>query len=229
MAQPYRPGDPVPRGMEVRAAASAWPFYGAAAVWLVCALFAPMYSWLHLLVILLVSVGAFLLLWKLCPKRQVLVPVPEKAPDTGVPEADEVLAQGRRGLRELQTLNDQIHDPALSRQMDRLSQVGGAIFDYVEAHPGEAPQLRKFLNYYLPTTLKLLKSYRQMSGAQVEGENITSAKKGVEGIMAQVVKAFEKQYDNLFSNEALDLSAEISVLESMLSQEGLDGPDFKLK
>ena len=229
MAQPYRSGESVPQGMEVRTAASAWPFYGAAAVWLLCALVAPMYSWLHLLIILLISTGIFLLLWKLCPKRQVLVPVPERTPDTGVPEADEVLTHGRRELRQLQALNDQIHDPGLSRQMDRLSQVGAAIFDYVEAHPEEAPQLRKFLNYYLPTTLKLLQSYRQMSEAQVEGENISSAKKGVEEIMAQVVKAFEKQYDNLFSNEALDLSAEISVLEGMLTQEGLDGPDFKLK
>ena len=83
--------------------------------------------------------------------------------------------------------------------------------------------MHKLMNYYLPTTLKLLNAYDRMDGAGVSGENITGTKEKVENIMGTIVTAFEKQLDALFGADAMDISTDISVLETMLSREGLAG------
>ena len=94
------------------------------------------------------------------------------------------------------------------------------------------------MNYYLPTTLKLLESYDRMSRQDVEGENITQSMEEIERIMHTIVLAFEKQLDALFQDEAMDISADITVLEGMMAQEGIssedddeeetEGPELKL-
>ena len=89
------------------------------------------------------------------------------------------------------------------------------------------PQIRRFMDYYLPTTLKLLNSYDRMSAAGVSGENIDSTLAKVEGMMRTVVAAFEKQLDSLYGSEALDISTDITVLETMMAREGLTGQPLK--
>ena len=89
--------------------------------------------------------------------------------------------------------------------------------------PAKLPQLRRFLNYYLPTTLKLLNAYDRMGAAGVEGANIDSTMGRIDAMMDKVVEAFDKQLDALFADEALDISTDITVLEQMLAQEGLGG------
>ena len=89
----------------------------------------------------------------------------------------------------------------------------------------EGPQIRRFLDYYLPTTLKLLNAYDRMSGTGVSGENIDTTLAKVEGMMRTIVAAFEKQLDSLYGAEALDISTDITVLENMMAREGLvDSP-----
>ena len=83
--------------------------------------------------------------------------------------------------------------------------------------------LRQFLNYYLPTTLKILNAYAQMDAQGVEGENITAAKARIEGMMDKVVDGFEKQLDQLFQTDAMDIAADVEVLERMLEKDGLGG------
>ena len=84
-------------------------------------------------------------------------------------------------------------------------------------------QIRQFMDYYLPTTLKLLNAYDRMDDAGISGDNITGTKERVENIMGTIVTAFEKQLDGLFGEDALDISTDISVLETMLAREGLAG------
>ena len=79
------------------------------------------------------------------------------------------------------------------------------------------------MDYYLPTTLKILNAYDRMSAAGVDGENISSTKARVEQMMGTIVTAFRKQLDSLFGAEAMDISADISVLETMMAREGLTG------
>ena len=94
-------------------------------------------------------------------------------------------------------------------------------------HPKKLPQIRKLLNYYLPTTLKLLNAYDRMGSAGISGENIDGAMGKIETMMDTVVRAFDKQLDALFADEALDISADITVMENLLAQEGLSGEQLR--
>ena len=88
-------------------------------------------------------------------------------------------------------------------------------------NPKKAPQIRKFMNYYLPATIKILSSYERMSAQGVRGENIEATMTGVEKILGTIETAFANQLDHLFADEALDISTDITVLEGMMAQEGL--------
>ena len=101
------------------------------------------------------------------------------------------------------------------------------IVDQVVKEPKKLPQIRKFMNYYLPTTLKILNAYDRMDSTGISGENIDSTKQRVERMMDTLVLAFDKQLDSLFGAEAMDISTDITVLENLLAQEGLNGSDFK--
>ena len=126
---------------------------------------------------------------------------------------------------EMKRLDENIADPGISADIVRLEQVSARIFDEVRTHPEKLPQIRRFLDYYLPTTLKLLNAYDRMSGTGVSGENIDTTLAKVEGMMRTIVAAFEKQLDSLYGAEALDISTDITVLENMMAREGLvDSP-----
>ena len=109
----------------------------------------------------------------------------------------------------------------ISRQIKDIENTTSKIFDIVIAHPDKLPQISKFLNYYLPTTLKLLNTYDRMGSQGVTGENISTTMDKVEDTLAMVVTAFHKQLDTLFEGEALDVSADIKVMENLMKAEGL--------
>ena len=91
------------------------------------------------------------------------------------------------------------------------------------AQPKKLPQIRRFLNYYLPTTLKILNAYDRMDAAGISGSNIDTTKQKVESMLTTIVQAFDRQLDALFGEEALDISTDITVMENLLAQEGLGG------
>ena len=122
---------------------------------------------------------------------------------------------------------ENIADPGISADIVRLEQVSAKIFEEVKAHPEKLPQIRRFLDYYLPTTLKLLNAYDRMSGTGVSGENIDTTLAKVEGMMRTITAAFEKQLDSLYGAEALDISTDITVLENMMAREGLTEDPLK--
>ena len=124
-------------------------------------------------------------------------------------------------LREIQQVNDAIPDPVMSAKIDRIGEITGKILDYQRQNPGKDSQLRSFLNYYLPTTLKILRAYAQLDAQGVDGENISTAKARIEGMMDKVVDGFENQLDKLFRDDAMDISSDVAVLEQMLEKDGL--------
>ncbi len=124
-------------------------------------------------------------------------------------------------LREIRQVNDQIPDAAMSAKIDRIEEITGKILNYQKSHPNKEGQLRTFLNYYLPTTLKILRAYAQLDAQGIEGENISAAKKRIEDMMDQVVSGFEKQLDKLFQDDAMDITSDVEVLENMLKKDGL--------
>ena len=148
-------------------------------------------------------------------------PAQESAPQPDPDPAGE--SQYQRLLRQLHEAGAALADPVLRDKAARLETVSARIFALAEADPGKEDQLRKFVNYYLPTALKLLHTYAQLDGQGVDGENITKTKQSIERSLDLLVTAFENQLDKLFQSDALDVSADIAALEGMLNLDGLSG------
>ncbi len=198
---------------------SAIPLYAVAVTWLLYALLFPLYRLPHFL--LAAAAGAVVGIVARLFCRDTVEEVPEEPKTTGNPELDKMIEDGKKAIAEMKRLDENIADPAISAQIVRLQQLAGKIFAQVEQNPEKLPQIRKFMNYYLPTTLKILNAYDRMGEQGVAGENITSTMHKVEGMMDTIIKAFEKQLDNLFGAEAMDISTDMVVLENMMAREGL--------
>ena len=122
-------------------------------------------------------------------------------------------------LRNIRRANDAIADEALSAKIDRLEAITARIFRAVEEDPKKRDRIDTFLNYYLPTTQKLLDSYAEFEAAGVEGENLRQAKARIESTMDLIVKGFEHQLDELYKADALDVDSDIRVMETMLERD----------
>lgn len=217
------------------------PFYAVAAMWLLGGVCLPLYTFEAYALMALASAAVFLLVNTLCKnagavagtggtekQEEPKVPSkPEPAPSTGNAELDKMIKDGNLALGEMKRLDDNIADPGVSADIVRLSQVSEQIFQAVKDDPAKLPQIRRFMDYYLPTTLKLLNAYDRVSGAGVSGENIDGTKVKVEDMLKTIVKAFEKQLDGLFGADALDISSDIQVMETLLAREGLTDPEMK--
>ena len=142
---------------------------------------------------------------------------------TGDPQIDALIKERERALSEMRRLNDAIVDEKISAQIDHLEEVTGKIIDHVVANPKKLPQIRRFMDYYLPTTLKILNAYDRMDSIGISGDNINATKAKVEGMMDTITQAYDKQLDALFGEEALDISTDITVMENLLAREGF-GP-----
>ena len=218
--------------MATKTRKSTAPFYAVAVIWVVYALFLPLYEPRHYVLLAVASVAAFAVASLLCRggARQEAAAGEKKKEEpasTGNPELDKMLKDGRLALAEMKRLDDNIADPGISADIVRLEQVSAKIFEAVKEEPKKLPQIRKFMDYYLPTTLKLLNAYDRMSATGVSGENIDATLTKVEGMMRTIVQAFEKQLDALYGAEALDISTDITVLETMMAREGLAGEQLK--
>lgn len=195
------------------------------------ALFGKLYEPSHFIIFVLVLVGVFALSSILFKGKKKFIAVPKEEPKpepvskTGNPEVDKIIEDGNQYITKMRAANDAIPDKDLSECIDRMEQSSKAIFDYISKNPDKAPQIRKFMNYYLPTTMKLLESYQRLDSQVVKGENISGTMEDIERMLYTIAGAFEKQLDSLFSDEAMDISTDISVFESMLKQEGFVSPE----
>ena len=147
----------------------------------------------------------------------------DKARQMQQPEEPAVQPQAAEGyagiLRQIRELNDRIADEALSAKIDRIEQVSGRIFKAIEDDPAKKDAAGTFLNYYLPTTLKLLENYADFEEAGVSGENLSQAKSRIEATMDSIVAGFEHQLDELYRTDAMDIDSDIRVMETMLRRD----------
>ena len=123
-------------------------------------------------------------------------------------------------LAQIRELNDRIADEAISAKLDRMEQVSGRIFKLIEEDEAKRDAAGTFLNYYLPTTLKLLENYASFEEAGVSGENLSQAKAKIEKTMDSIVAGFEHQLDELYRTDAMDIDSDIRVMETMLRRDG---------
>lgn len=142
-------------------------------------------------------------------------------------EAREIIETGKQYLEEIKKSNDRIPGEEVSEKISRLELVVSKIFNRVEQHPELIEDLGRFMDYYLPTTVKLLKAYEELDAQPVQGANIKASKKEIEDTLDTIAKAFEKLLDSFFEQAAWDISSDISVLHNMFAQEGLTESEFE--
>ncbi len=225
---------------------SVLPIYAIALVWVIFTIVHPLYKVSDYVTVILLSAIVFLVAKGIWPTQRYELPDPD-ADDaaeeeaetveeedekeaafvsTGDPKIDALIQEKDRALGEIRRLNHAISDPKLSEQINDLESTTAKILDHVISSPEKLPQIWKFMNYYLPTTLKILNAYDRMGAAGVAGENIDGTMERIETMMDTIVSSFHKQLDALFRDEAMDIASDITVMESLLAQEGLnsEGP-----
>ena len=148
-------------------------------------------------------------------------------PQTVSPKVQEVLDRGNAYLQEIRRCNDEIPGEEISAKIDRMDAIVLRIFERAEAHPEIIPDLKKLMDYYLPMTIKLLNAYAEMDRQPIQGETIQTSKQEIDATLDTLNLAFEKLLDSVFQDTAMDVSSDISVLHTLLAQEGLTGDDFK--
>ena len=159
-------------------------------------------------------------------KEAAAAPAPQPKPEQ--PEAEAVplnLDTARRFVQVLEKEQQLMQDPQAREELEQMQKTAAAICDWLEAHPESLPKARRFAEYYIPTTLKLLHTYNDVQGQQ--GANAESIRRDIAGILHTLNQAFDNLYDNLLSDVAMDVSSEIAALEGMLANDGLTGRDFQ--
>ena len=230
--------------------------YSFLITWLVLSLFLPLYELGGLLTALGLGLGAAYLFGRLSGQRaekkkrkEESKPAPGvKKVDTTVrnigekpqapkeekksygPEVDPILQEGNRALSEMGRLYMSIKDPEIRIKINEIMRITDKIVQDAISDPTDIPKIRKFMNYYLPTTIKLLNAYDRMSSQGIAGENIDRSMQSITEMLDAAIEAYKKQLDSLFANQALDIETDIAVMNSMLAREGLtDKKDFDIR
>ena len=195
----------------------------AAAAIVLYSLIFKLFRWQHYLiaaaVALLVGRVAFIMAQGLDTTREA--PAQQPIPKTGDSAVDSLVEKGQEMLAQIRRENDLIPDARLSERMAQLDDVADRIFRTVAEKPQKAPQIRRFMDYYLPTTLKMLAGYRKMDERQLSGGEAEKTRAQIQEAMDIVVGAFEKQLNTLYQDDMMDISTDIDVLETLLRQDGL--------
>ena len=146
------------------------------------------------------------------------------------PEVDPILEEANRALSEMGRLYTSIKDPEVRGKINEIMRITDKIAQDAIADPSDIPQIKKFMNYYLPTTIKLLNAYDRMSSQGIEGDNLGKSMKNINEMLDAAIAAYKKRLDSLFANQALDIETDIDVMNTMLAREGLSGTkDFDIK
>jgi len=142
-------------------------------------------------------------------------------------ELRNTIEMGRDYIKQIGDISSSINKEEISKKLNRLQNIISQILKYVEQNPKKLQEVDRFAKHYLPMTLKLLNAYKELNEQPVHGDNIRNAKNEIEKTLDTINNAFEKLLDDLFEEIALDVSTDISVLETLFTQEGLREDDFK--
>ena len=212
---------------------SAGPVYIAAVLWALYALLFPLYRIGDFITCVIIALLGYFLSQRLFFKPKFIEikepepPKPEAAAPGVDPEIAAITAEGARAQSEMGRLYQSIRDPGVKEKISELMRVSDKIVDDARADPSDVPQIKKFLSYYLPTTIKLLNAYDRMGAQGIEGENISGTMSRIEDMLDTAIASYKKQLDSLFANQALDIESDIDVMNAMLKREGLAESEFK--
>ena len=192
------------------------PLYLAAFVWPVAALALPIYRLWALALTAVLSAAVYLLGRRLCPDRLYWK---KKAFSTGSQDVDAMLTAAAQDLDGLAAVAAAVHDKALAAELSRMDKAGRAILAEVERDPQKASAIDRFARYYLPEACKIMAVYARTQ--DVQGDNTQQLHAEIRATASTIAQAFENQLDALYSAEALDISTDIDVLETILKSQNL--------
>lgn len=199
------------------------PVYAVAAVWLLYTLIFGLHSLGQILLCTAISAAAHMGLKSKFPGQTIEEEEPQSAPDTGDKQLDELIVQGRAAAARIRQLNAQIPDETLTATLNGIQDTSSRILARLEADKSQLARCRQFLNYYLPTTVKLLEQYVRLQDQGQRTGNIDQAMSRIEAMLEKIREAFSRQLDSLFESEMVDVTAEIAVMEQLLQSSGLTG------
>lgn len=160
------------------------------------------------------------------PEKPATQEAPAAEPSPYSPEVQAVIQEGRTALKEMGRLYASIPNPEIRSRINELMSVSDKIIRDAIDDPADVPQIRKFLDFYLPTTIRLLNAYDRMSAQEFGGENITGSMQRIEEMLDTTIAAYKKQLDALFANQAADIQMDIDTMNTMLAREGLGGKGY---
>ncbi len=200
---------------------TAYPFWAAAAVWIIAALFFPMYRVTHYIIILALSAAAGVLAYKIKPYYVTMEPAPKKRYMTSDKTADDIsnsLLDAADELKKLQAAATF----SLAADVAGIRETLSKIAEAVQGDPNDVKQCRRLVNYYLPTVAKLAEKYIYLKDKGTGEKNVTESLANIEGAFRSIDDMLKKQLDSLFENDALDIETDITVLEAMLNNDKLN-------
>lgn len=220
--------------------------YGFAVTWLVMAAFLPIYRLWAVITALCASILVSAVIASAsgrkaraeeekaaAEQREKEKQEAENAAAAGTsysPEVAAILDEGNRALSEMGRLYMSIKDPKVRGKINEIMRITDKIAQDAVSDPSDIPQIKKFMNYYLPTTIKLLNAYDRMSAQGIEGENLDKSMNSINEMLDTAIEAYKKRLDSLFADQALDIETDIQVMNTMLAREGLSGgKDFEVK
>lgn len=195
---------------------SAMPLWITAALVIICGLIFPLYRIWGILVSAAVCLIGYLIAKGIFKDKVVQL---EIAPEykTGVPELDKSLSEADAHIVALRKLNERIPDENVTAAIDRMVKAGDGILAELSKNPTKARSMRRFLTYYLPTSVKLMEGYAMQQEAGYQGENLKEIKERIETNAETIARSFETSLDSLYAGEAIDISSDIAVLDSMVN------------
>ena len=205
------------------------PVYGTAVIWVIYCLIVSLNGVLPFIGLAITGVVSYLLLAMFFPGSVIQVEADEKPQSTGDEKVDTLLADGKKSIKEMQNLRESILNEEVKAKADDIINITDNIFKKLQSEPGVYTQVKRFADFFLPTTVKLLNSYDRFGQSGVEGENISGTMERINAALDTTALSYKKFYDSLFENQALDIETDISVFDTMLKKEGLLDSDFETK
>lgn len=200
------------------------PYYSVGLFWLLYAMLFPMLRLFDFILVTVLSIVLFIGLKKVCKPK---IEVTYRMRTTGDTRLDSMISEGMAFLKTIRQSRDFIDNKAIQESIDRIDHSTMKILEHVRAYPNKLSSIRRFMNYYLPTIAKLLKSYDTLEEQNLSASSIQNTMQGIEHVMSKAADAFDHQLEALFASDIVDIDSEIKVLEHMMKRQGLFQSEFE--
>ena len=205
------------------------PIYTVALIWLLFSVWRPIATLARLIWVIALSVIGYCVVRSIAgekDKKTEEAAKPEEAKPAEpekpkyAPEVQAVLDEGKKAHDELERLYFSIPDLAVKKKVKEIMEISDKIAQDAVDDPSDVAQIRKFQDYYLPTTIKLLNAYDRMGAQGIEGANISGTMQSIDGMLDTAIEAYKKMLDSLFADQAMDIETDIDVMNTLLRREG---------